>query len=81
MDKDKAPEGGAFDLLSWTTPAQFYFVVDRYNDFVETARDDGEKAKFWEALEDDWSHVWDLTTEITQKPIKYYYTMHAANIN
>ena len=61
MDKDKAPEGGAFELLSWTTPAQFHFIVDRYNGFVEIARDDGEQAKFWKALEDDWSSVWDLT--------------------
>ncbi|KAF4586519.1 hypothetical protein EYR38_010798 [Pleurotus pulmonarius] len=80
MDKDKAPEGGAFELLSWTTPAQFHFIVDRYNGFVEIARDDGEQAKFWKALEDDWSSVWDLTPDITQKLKKYYYTMHAANI-
>ncbi|KAF4568084.1 hypothetical protein EYR40_010519 [Pleurotus pulmonarius] len=81
MDEDKPQEGGAFDLLSWTTPAQFHFVVDRYNEFVETARNDGERAKFWKALEDDWMSAWDLTPEITQKLRNYYYTIHAANIN
>ncbi|KAF4568068.1 hypothetical protein EYR40_010536 [Pleurotus pulmonarius] len=69
MDKDEASEGGVFELLSWTTPAQFHFVVDRYNDFVGTSRNDGERAKFWKALEDDWMSAWDLTPEITQPEV------------
>ncbi|KAF7420765.1 hypothetical protein PC9H_011283 [Pleurotus ostreatus] len=80
MNENKAPEGGAFELLSWTTPRQFHFIVDRYNDFVEVARDDGERAKFWTTLEDDWSSVWDFTPEIMQKLKKYYYTMCGVNI-
>ncbi|KAG9217997.1 hypothetical protein CCMSSC00406_0009817 [Pleurotus cornucopiae] len=80
MNENKAPEGGAFELLSWTTPRQFHFIVDRYNDFVEVARDDGERAKLWTTLEDDWSSVWDFTPEIMQKLKKYYYTMCGVNI-
>lgn len=72
MNEDKALKGGAFELLSWATPAQFHFIVDQYNNFVEIARDDGERAKFWTSLEDDWSSVWDFTPEIMQVSMELY---------
>ncbi|KAF9491665.1 hypothetical protein BDN71DRAFT_1510143 [Pleurotus eryngii] len=61
-------------------PAQPHFIIDRRNDFVEIARDDGERAKFWTALEDDWSCALDFTPETMQKLKNYYYTMPGVDI-
>ncbi|KAF7432540.1 hypothetical protein PC9H_004481 [Pleurotus ostreatus] len=74
------PAKGRAKLLKWSTPAQFHFITDRYNDFNNTIGDRDKRAKFWKSLLRDWSSVWELDRKIEQKLRNYYYNMRRKNI-